>query len=122
MERSVDNARKMVKDMLKDMTQTKLSETTGINQVTLANLKNGKAKRITDKVWNRLVAIDTVPLPEKPKKKAKPATKAEKKTISPQPEPPKMIETIDGILTQLEDLKRQIKPLEELRALLMKMN
>lgn len=76
MERSVENAQKMVKDMLKDHTQTKLSETTGINQVTLANLKNAKAKRITDKVWNRLEkaydsrkAIDTVPMPEKPKKR-----------------------------------------------------
>ncbi|GEM_PF-1961805 len=124
MDRSVENAQKIVLDMLKGMTQTKLSETTGINQVTLANLKNGKASRISEKVWNRLVAIDTVPKPEKPKKrvlkKKKPVIAVEKKAISPQPEPPKLIESIDGIVAQLEELKKQIKPLEDLRDLLMK--
>lgn len=122
MERSVENAQRMVLDMLKGMTQTKLSDTTGINQVTLANLKNGKASRISEKVWDRLVAaydgkvaIDTVPLPEKPKKKAKPATKA--KT---QQEPP-IIKTINGMISELEELKKQIEPLVELQEVIMKM-
>jgi len=122
-ERSVENAKKMVQDMLKGMTQTKLSETTGINQVTLANLKNGKAKRITDKVWNRLEkAYDgSEPTPAKPKKKAKPATKVQKKTISPQPEPPKIIKTINGLIAELEDLKKQVEPLVELQQVIKKM-
>jgi DNA-binding Xre family transcriptional regulator len=99
----------MVLALLKNMTQTKLSEASGINQVTLASLKNGKASRISEKVWSRLVKSydgDIVPLREK----AKTA------------ETPKLIEMIEGIVAQLEALKKQIKPLEELRALLMKMN
>ena len=55
-------------------------------------------------------------------KKSPFVSKVQKKAISPQPEPPKLIETIDGIVTQLEDLKKQIKPLEELRDLLLKMS
>jgi DNA-binding Xre family transcriptional regulator len=105
MESSVKNAQKMVIDMLKSTSQTKLSETSGINQVTLASLKNGKASRISEKVWSRLVKAYSG-----------------RTAISPQPEPPKLIETIDGIVAQLEALKKQIKPLEELRTLLMKMN
>jgi transcriptional regulator with XRE-family HTH domain len=90
------------------MTQTKLSKASGINQVTLASLKNGKASGISEKVLSRLVAAydGTVTLSEK----AKTA------------ESPRLIESIDGIVAQLEQLKMQIKPLEELRALLMKMN
>jgi DNA-binding Xre family transcriptional regulator len=113
MDRTVKNAQKMVIALLKNMTQTKLSETSGINQVTLASLKNGKASRISEKVWSRLVkAYDgTVPLQKKRTTTA----------ISPQPESQTLVETIDGIVAQLEALKKQIKPLEELRALLMKM-
>jgi DNA-binding Xre family transcriptional regulator len=126
MESSVKNAQKMVIDMLKSTSQTKLSETSGINQVTLASLKNGKASRISEKVWSRLVKAydgDTAPVPVKHRLQRKePVIAVERKGISPQPEPPKLIETIDGIVTQLENLRKQIKPLEELRTLLMKMN
>jgi hypothetical protein len=99
----------MVLALLNKTNQTKLSEISGVNQVTLASLKNGKASGISEKVWSRLVRAyerNIVPLPEK----AKTA------------EPPKLIESIDGIVAKLEELKKQIKPLEELRALLVKMN
>jgi DNA-binding Xre family transcriptional regulator len=122
MERSVENAQQMVKDMLKDMTQTKLSDTIGINQVTLANLKNAKAKRITDKVWNRLEkaydsrkSIDTGPMPEKPKKKAKPAKKAKAQTE------PQIVKKINSMIAELEELKKQVEPLVELQKVIKKM-
>lgn len=117
MERSVENAQKMVKDMLKDMTQTKLSDTTGINQVALANLKNAKAKRITDKVWNRLEKAynGAEPAHAKPKKKAKPAKKA--KT---QPEP-QIVKKINSMIAELEELKKQVEPLVELQQVIKKM-
>lgn len=66
--------------------------------------------------------VNDAQMPGEPKRKVESVVKAPSINVSPQSEPPKLIESIDGIVAQLEALKKQIKPLEELRTLLMKMN
>lgn len=55
MEKTAEKAQKMINDLLlAGFSGVKISEGSGINQLTISLLKNGKSKRITEKVYDRL--------------------------------------------------------------------
>lgn len=83
-EDKLELAVKHVHDMLaKGWTVTAISKNSGVNQITLGNIKNQKAQRITDKVYQRIAdlkaKVDAGQV-EPPKRGRKPASKMVAKT------------------------------------------
>lgn len=54
-EKTVEKAQQMIQDLLlAGYSGVKISEGSGVNQVTIGALKNGKSQRVTEKVFDRL--------------------------------------------------------------------
>jgi len=86
-EKSVDRAQRMIKDLLlAGYSGVKISEGSGINQVTIGALKNGKSQRVTDKVFNRLWDYWSENVPPKDELEKLRAEKTPSTTVQKAPE------------------------------------